>query len=67
MFPPLRKNILKYSLHYCEILFSGNCCILQDEGTGKMYRIPSQMSLKAGKLYQVFGVKRSLQPHELAL
>ena len=38
---------------------------LQDEITEKWYRIPSPMSPKAKKIYQVFGLKRELQPQEL--
>lgn len=39
--------------------------ILQDQVTKKWYRIPSAMPLKAKKMYQVFGIKHTLQPHEL--
>ena len=41
--------------------------ILKDEETGKQYRIPSSISYKARKIYQVLGINRSLQPHELPI
>lgn len=41
--------------------------ILRDEETGRKYRVPSQMPQKAKKIYQVLGIERSLQPHELAI
>ena len=41
--------------------------ILKDEETGKQYRIPSSISYKARKIYQVLGLNRSLQPHELPI
>lgn len=39
--------------------------ILKDDETKKVYRIPSSMPAQAKKIYQVFGIKRSLQPHEV--
>lgn len=41
--------------------------ILSDEETGRQYRVPSQMPQKAKKIYQVLGIERSLQPHELVI
>jgi transposase len=41
--------------------------ILRDEETGKQYRIPSQTPYKARKIYQVLGIDRSLQPHEITV
>lgn len=39
--------------------------ILKNEQTGQKYRVPSSMPYKAKKIYQVLGIERSLQPHEL--
>jgi transposase len=39
--------------------------ILEDKENGKHYRVPSQTPHKAKKLYQVLGIERSLQPHEI--
>lgn len=39
--------------------------ILKDQVTDKIYKIPSSMPPQAKKIYQVFGIKRVLQPHEL--
>lgn len=39
--------------------------LLRDNETGKKYRIPSPTPPKARKIYQVFGIHRSLQPIEL--
>jgi transposase len=41
--------------------------ILKDEETGRQYRVPSQTPQKAKKIYQVLGIERSLQPHELVI
>ena len=41
--------------------------ILEDKETGRLYRIPSQTSKQAKRIYQVMGIQRSLQPHEILL
>ena len=41
--------------------------ILQDEQTGKWYRLPAAASYKAKKIYQALGVKRSVRAHEVKM
>ena len=38
---------------------------LKDTTTGKMYRLPSRMSVKAKKLYQIMGIKRPETVHAM--